>query len=157
MIRGEGKLQLSLLVEMQVHGPTKSGPAASGMELCDKSMQVTPAHMVLLANRDALGLGHDAGRTAELTLDLLASPAGSVDCPGLELAVGLGLLDESSQPVLAEDVNELPVGISIGEITDYKLVWGKAMANKATYPMTPMDARMRASLRFMSLAIWLRS
>lgn len=40
-------------------------------------------------------LGHNGLCTAQLTLDLLASPARGLDSPGLELPVGLGLLDHS--------------------------------------------------------------
>jgi hypothetical protein len=61
---------------------------------------------------------HDGLLAADLALDLFAGPAGSLDSAWLELAIGLGLLDQSSQPVLSEGVDELAVRESIGEVTD---------------------------------------
>ena len=53
---------------------------------------------------------------ANLTLDLLASPASSLDGPRLKVAVGLGLFDHGADPVLTEDIGQLAVGVGIGKI-----------------------------------------
>jgi hypothetical protein len=60
---------------------------------------------------------HDVLRTANLTLDLLASPSGGFDSARREVPVRLGLLDQSSHPVLAESLGQLSVGIGISQVT----------------------------------------
>lgn len=76
----------------------------------------------LLRSRRASGLGHDGLRTTKLTLDLLAGPSRRLNSPRLELAVGLGLLDHSSEPILSEDIHQLAVRIGVSEVTATMLV-----------------------------------
>ena len=106
------------------------------------------------------GLSHDGLCAADLALNLLASPSGRLNRPRLELAVRLGLLDHGSQPVLTEGVDEFAIGIGLGQVTSSKsqrqVLLAEGVSAAGTYPMTPMDARIRASLRFMSLAMLLR-
>ena len=61
-------------------------------------------------------LSHDTLRSAELALDLLAGPAGRFYRPRGEVAVGLGVLDHGSQPVLAESIHELAVRVRISQV-----------------------------------------
>lgn len=72
---------------------------------------------------------HDVGGTPDLALDLFASPAGCLNGPGLELAVGPRLLDHRSEPILAEALYELSVGIGIGKITE---AWSAKLLNTLT-------------------------
>ena len=61
--------------------------------------------------------GHGILTTRKLALDLLTSPASSLDGAGREVAVALGLLDHSGDPVLTESVDQLAVGVGVGKIT----------------------------------------
>lgn len=63
-------------------------------------------------------LGHDGLAAAQLALDLLASPASRVNGSGLELSVGLCLLNHGGEPLLAESLDKLPIGIGIGKVTE---------------------------------------
>lgn len=105
-------------------------------------------------------LGHDSSSAANLTLNLLPRPAGSLNGPRREVAVGLGLLDHGGEPILSESIDQLAVGVSISKVTVENIVsnvkarWIEAKEKwLLTYPMTPMLARMSDSLRRVSLAI----
>lgn len=105
--------------------------------------------MTVLRHDSTSCLDHALG-TANLALDLLARPPGSFDGTLLELAVRPSFLNHGCNPVLAEDLGQLAVGISIGKITRESLVFCPTVpfqSSMLTYPMTPMAARMRASLR----------
>jgi hypothetical protein len=52
-----------------------------------------------------------------LPLDLLPGPASSLDGARLELPVRPRLLDHGRDPFLAETINQLAVGICVGEVT----------------------------------------
>jgi hypothetical protein len=67
---------------------------------------------------DNLSLWHDVGGSANLAFDLLSSPARCLNRSWCEVAICLGLLDKSSQPILTEGLNKLSIGISIGKITE---------------------------------------
>lgn len=54
--------------------------------------------------------------TPNLTLNLLASPAGRVDGSRLEFAVLTGVLDHSGDPVGTVELREFAVGEGISEI-----------------------------------------
>lgn len=66
---------------------------------------------------EILVLSHDSLVTTDLSLDLLTSPASSLDSSGLEFPVGLGLLNHRTEPVLTERINQLAVGVGVGKIT----------------------------------------
>lgn len=110
---------------------------------------------VLCARRKiASGLEHNVLRTSNLALDLLTCPPSSLNGPGRKLAIRPSLLDQSSEPVLAEGGNQLAVGIRVGQVTRRMLVfsWANPTPRKS-YPMTPMEARINASLLLTSLAM----
>ena len=103
-------------------------------------------------------LCHDGLLTTKLALNLLPSPPSSVNCAWLEFAVGLGLLDHSSQPILSESIDKLTTGERLSKVT------GKIVRNgfpnivlRTTYPITPIDDRIKASLRFISCEMRLSS
>ena len=60
---------------------------------------------------------HGAGLAADLALDQLPGPARRLDRPRHEIAVRLGLLDHNSQPLLAEGLDKLSVGVRVREVT----------------------------------------
>jgi hypothetical protein len=62
-------------------------------------------------------LCHDGLLTTKLALNLLPSPSSSVNRAWLEFAVGLGLLDHSSQPIRTESLNQFTTGVSVGNVT----------------------------------------
>ena len=64
----------------------------------------------------ALDLGH-ASAHVDLALDLLTSPASSLDGSRAVLASCAGLTNEGGDPVVAEVSGKLTVGESIGKIT----------------------------------------
>lgn len=66
-------------------------------------------------------LRHHALSAADLTLDLFAGPASSLNGAGLELAVLARLLDHGGQPIRTEGFNQLAIRISIGKITGWLL------------------------------------
>jgi len=70
---------------------------------------------------DSSTLLHHGRSPPELALDLLASPAGRLNGPRLEFAVGSRLLDQGSDPILTEGLNQLSVRICVGEITGKKI------------------------------------
>ncbi len=55
--------------------------------------------------------------SSDLTLDLLASPSGGFECPGLEFAIGSCLFDHLHQPVGAIELREVAVGKGLRQIT----------------------------------------
>jgi hypothetical protein len=64
---------------------------------------------------------HDSLLATKLALDLLSGPSSGVDRARLELAVGLGLLDHRSQPILSESIRKFTTRVCVGEITSDKL------------------------------------
>lgn len=83
----------------------------------------------------------------DLTLDLLASPASSVNCTRAILPAGSCLSDQGGDPVVAEVSSKLAVGEGIGQITGRRqLQANKQERTYATYPSTPIDALIRPSL-----------
>ena len=62
-------------------------------------------------------LPHGPGLASNLPLDELPRPARRLDRARLELAVRLGLLDHNRQPLLAEGVDQLAVGVCVREVT----------------------------------------
>lgn len=106
---------------------------------------------------------HHARGTSKLALDLLASPPRRLNSPGLEFAVGPSLLDQCSNPILTEGFNKFSVRIGIGKITKYWLVTStsempdKVFKIRRSYPITPIEALIKASLRFASPAMLLSS
>lgn len=60
---------------------------------------------------------HGSGLATKLALNQFTGPASSLNGARLELAVRLRLLDHGRQPVLAERLDELAVGIRISEVT----------------------------------------
>jgi hypothetical protein len=84
---------------------------------------------------------------ADLTLDLFAGPACGLNGSGGELAILTCVLDHLGEPILAIEVLEFAVGECICKITvDVNLSRRKRCLR--TYPMTPIEERMRESLRF---------
>lgn len=100
-----------------------------------------------------IGLGqrlcHRSGsRQADLALHLLPSPASGINRTRAEVTVGTGLPNQSSDPVVAEEGSELPIGESIGKITSIsqELIHFNHPWEKSAYPMTPIDDLIRPSL-----------
>lgn len=60
---------------------------------------------------------HDCLRSADLPLDLLTSPARSLDGTSLELPVRSGLLDHRGDPILTESIGQLAVGVRVCQVT----------------------------------------
>ncbi len=88
--------------------------------------------------------GHGILTTGKLALDLLTSPASSLDGARREVAVALGFLDHSGYPVLTESVDQLAIGVGIGKITIYvSSVSSENMADDL-----PNDAHARAQQTF---------
>ena len=95
-----------------------------------------------------------------MALDLLASPPGHVGGPGRVLAVRLGLLDESGDPLLTEGLGELAGRVRIGKVTELLVcacACVQTYGKEPTYPITPIELLMRASLRLPSVAMRLSS
>ena len=61
-------------------------------------------------------LHHSCG-SSELAPDLFTGPAGGLDGPRLEFAVGPSFLDQSDEPGLPESLDQLAVRVGIGQIT----------------------------------------
>jgi hypothetical protein len=102
------------------------------------------------------GLLHDILGASDLALNLFPSPAGSLDRAGLEFAVRTSLLDESSEPILTERFDQLAIRIRISKITGRSVspTRGRTgLGMVGSYPMTPMEARIKGSLRLVSLAM----
>lgn len=103
--------------------------------------------------------GHGSlAASSKLTLDLLTSPASSLDGARREVAVGLGLLDHGGDPVLTEGINKFTIGVGVCKITIQRLaICLQTRHAGITYPITPMHERRRPSLLVESLAIKPRS
>lgn len=67
----------------------------------------------------ARSVSHNSLGTTQLALDLLAGPAGGFNGSRLELSVGLGLLDHSSNPFLTESINQFAIGVCISKVAVY--------------------------------------
>jgi hypothetical protein len=150
-----------------IHGPYRSkGPKPGAISGATCPSRRTTS--VLLAFMDGVTsdtvkrravscLGHDILSPPNLTLDLFTCPTCGLDGSCLEVAVGLCLLDHCGQPVLTEGINKLAIGVGFGQVTKTTISNVRKRKSEQTYPMTPMEARMRDSLRFMSLAMAPRS
>lgn len=101
---------------------------------------------------------HDRCGTTQLALDLFASPSGSFDRALLEIRVGLCLLDHGTEPILSERISELSTRVGIREITmSFVSTIVKVDQTGSTNPITPIEDRIKDSLRFISCATKLRS
>ncbi len=87
--------------------------------------------------------------STDLALDLLASPSCSVDGSGLEFTVLSCILNHLGEPVDTVVCGEFAVRESIRKITISSAMFHKGMRG-FSYPMTPIDDRMSASLLFWS-------
>lgn len=95
-------------------------------------------------------VGHDSLGTTKLALDLFAGPAGCLDGTWLELSVGLGFLDHSSDPILTESINQFTVGVSIRKVAVYvSLVSVKIMVHEDL----PNNAHGSSHQRFTSVHV----
>lgn len=92
-----------------------------------------------------------------MALDLLPRPPGGFDGARRKLPVLARLLDEASNPLLSKSIDKLPVRVGIGKVAKRCQHVSQLLATRASYPMTPIDARISDSLRFWSLATVLRS
>lgn len=104
-------------------------------------------------------LSNDALCATQLTLDLLTSPASGLYRAWLEVAVGLGLLNHSRQPALAESVNKLAIGVGVSQVTKdgVSIFVLLRRYHLGPYPMTPIAALISDSLRLASVLMRLRS
>lgn len=66
---------------------------------------------------------HHVRCTPNLALDLLASPSGGLNSPGLEITVDPRLLDQGSKPILAEGLDQFSVRVCIGKVTKHGLAF----------------------------------
>ena len=87
--------------------------------------------------------------TSNLSLNLLTSPASGIDCSCLEITVLTGILDHLSEPFSAVEDCEFAVGESLSKIT-MSVSNDTRIFEINTYPMTPIEDLMRASLLFAS-------
>lgn len=95
-------------------------------------------------------LGH-AGAHVNLALDLLTGPAGSLDGALTVLASCPGLANQGGDPITTEVLGKLAVGEGISEITGRRLaLYNILQGSFRTYPMTPMEERIKPSLRLPS-------
>lgn len=95
-------------------------------------------------------LGHDGLRTTQLTLDLLTSPASSLNSSRLEFSVGLGLLDHSGEPVLSESINQFAIGVGVGQVTGN---WLAHVRTLIVWTNVPDNSHGRAHKRLASVQI----
>jgi hypothetical protein len=87
-------------------------------------------------------------RPANLALDLLASPACCVDSSDLELAVLASVLDHLGEPISAVVGRELSVRKGISKVPELVSIGRRQNSILITHPITPIEARIRASLLF---------
>ena len=90
-----------------------------------------------------------AVRSTNLTLDLLPGPTCSLDSTGREFAVLACILDHCGEPFLTIEALEFAAGECIREITVVVSLYS-TNGPLRTYPITPIEERMRASLLFWS-------
>ena len=89
------------------------------------------------------GLGHDILSASDLALHLFAGPACRLYSARLEFAIGLGLLDHSGEPFLAEKaVGQLAVRESICQVAIIRV--SKGMIRVCVTLHLPNHAHARA-------------
>jgi hypothetical protein len=87
--------------------------------------------------------------TTDLTLDLLASPAGSLNGAGLEVSVLTSLLDHSGDPFSTVELGELAVRESIGEVA----IEVRMMSRNNSSRILPNDSHGGTHERIASVSI----